>query len=140
MKFLYAALMMVPACSGEPKPSLITLDGTPRLVSFGAPVQSSGPTREICLVGARGDVGRLLPEGGATVRAILVTAEGYRDTLRAPSIERRGDEMVCLSDRAQPTRQAMAVPLTYLGVELTSSTPVQLREVRWWVETRSASP
>ena len=88
---LLASILGTLSCTVSHEPTDITLDKAVRFVSFGAPVQGNGSARDICLVGEKKEIARVMPRGGASVRAVLVTAEGYRDTLHEPAIERRFD-------------------------------------------------
>ncbi|MDH4132072.1 MAG: hypothetical protein OEV95_09735 [Gemmatimonadota bacterium] len=67
------------------------------------------------------------------IHAVLVAANGRRDTLRSPSFDRRGEARVRLMAR-EPEATVLTEPpgTRYRAVELWSDIPVRIRTVRWW--------
>jgi hypothetical protein len=106
------------------------ISANPQEIAFLGPVPVAGPRRELCF--------DFDPPGEShkakSLRAVLVTNQGRRDTLLDPRLDRRGESRVCLVAPApSPAAAAELRGVHYRGVELSSSDPpVRLRAIRWW--------
>ena len=106
----------------------LLLDATSREVPFSHPVTAYGPSCDLCLEFANPG------KSGATsgVHVVLVTVEGRHDTLDAPSVDRRGEAMVCLIDRGVRARGRVHWPVQYRAALMWSEVPIRLRALRWY--------
>jgi len=105
------------------------ISSTPQQITFLGPVPVSGPRRELCF-----DFDQPRDsDKAATLRAVLLTTEGRRDTLVA-RVERRGESRACLvADEPSADEVARLQGSQYRGVELTTSAPpLHVKTIRWW--------
>ena len=101
----------------------VTLSAAPREVPFLQPVTAATSRRELCLVfETPGE-----SDAASKVQAVLITTEGRRERLIPSRVDRRGEALVCLCDE-----RGGAGPVRYRAAELSSETPVRVREIRWW--------
>ena len=131
-KLTLAVTMAAIAGCGRGKlvaPGPIHLDTTPRQIVFVEPVHAGDQRRELCL--------EFDPPGGSlqasSVRVVLLSTTGARETWHKPSVDRRGEATVCLIEGTSAPRadSGAAETLDYRGVELSSDVPLSLRQIRW---------
>lgn len=121
------------ACSRPPALARggFELSAQPTVVRFEAPVLATGTAWELCFEFDRpGD-----SHEAEHIQAVLLTAQGERHALTEVEPDRRGESVVCLEGRTTgvssgdgaTTPQA---PVRYEAVELSTSVPVRVRELR----------
>ena len=116
---LVAACGRPPLLTGGP----IDLSERPATVRFIRPVSSPGQTWELCF---EFDLPRESHRAGA-IHATLVSSSGGRAAIRTPTLDRRGESMVCQIGPVWPSGTERT---NYESVELYSDVPLRLRGIR----------
>jgi hypothetical protein len=118
---ILAACGRSPHLAGGP----IDLSERPTTVRFVQPVPSQGQTWELCFEFDRpGDSHR-----AGTIHATLVSASGGRAAIRTPTLDRRGESVVCQIGSVAPPEPG-GERIVYESVELSSDVPLRLRGIR----------
>lgn len=121
------------ACSRPPELARghFELSAEPTVVRFEAPVLATGTGWELCFeFDLPGD-----SHAAEHLAVVLLTAEGERHALSEVELDRRGESVVCLEGRvgSVPTATGASAPqqpVRYEAVELSTSVPVRVRELR----------
>lgn len=121
------------ACSRPPELARgrFELSAEPTVVRFEAPVLATGTGWELCFeFDLPGD-----SHSAEHLAVVLLTAQGERHALSEVSLDRRGESVVCLEGRVGSASSVAGAttpqePVRYESVELTTSVPLRVRELR----------
>jgi hypothetical protein len=124
---LVAVIGTVPACGRPPLLAAgpIDLSERPVTVRFLEPVSSDGRSWELCFeFDPPGDSHR-----AAQIHTTLVSSSGHRAAVSTPTLDRRGESIVCqLGHRVPPEPGAEGV--RYESAELRSDVALRVRAIR----------
>jgi len=119
-----AAVVAMMACDSGPRLADGPIDITegPKMVRFHRPVEASGLSWELCFeFDLPGD-----SHSASAIEVALVSSSGGRFPLIDPTLDRRGESIVCQITGLPATVPGEA-PEVYDGVVLSSSVPIRLR-------------
>jgi hypothetical protein len=130
---LVSSALLASACSRSPRlaEGPISINAIPTTVWFEKAVPASEPSWELCYeFNIPGE-----SHQGVRIQAVLVAASGQRYVLADREVDRRGESIVCQVGRIAGKEPgapgpAAASPIVFEAAELSSNTPLRLRELR----------